>query len=140
MTTQDRIRAAGGIVFTDGNITFSSVAQFLAAAQNVPAGWQPIETAPKETLVMVYSPLQADDWPDSVRINFDFICPDYEDWHDHCESREHYMAVGGPNAAGPDCVCTGPSENAPYTHWMPLPAAPDAAHSTTPATGTQEAP
>ena len=83
--------------------------------------WQPIETAPRDgQMVLVYSPPQDGDWPDTVRINFDHICPDYEDWHDHCESREHYLAVGGPNAAGPDVVCTGPGEKAPYTHWMQL--------------------
>ena len=97
-----------------------------AARSQVPqgGGWRPIETAPKETLVLVYTPPQPGDWPDTVRINFDYICPDYEDWHDHSESREHYLAVGGENACGPDVVCTGPGEKAPYTHWQPLPIAP----------------
>lgn len=86
--------------------------------------WQPIETAPKETMVLVYTPPQDGDWPDSVRISFDHIPEDSDCWHDHYEHYEHYMMVGGPNAAGPDVVCTGPAEKAPYTHWMPIPPPP----------------
>ena len=94
------------------------------AAAAVPH-WLPIESAPRDgTLVVVYWPNGPDDWPDGLNVTFDYVCPDYEDWFQHCEAREHYLMVGGPNAAGPDCVCTGPSEKAPYTHWMPLPAAP----------------
>ena len=89
--------------------------------------WRDIETAPKDVLVMVYTPPQVGDWPDTDRINFDYICPAYEDWRDHCESREHYLAVGGASASGPDVVCTGPGEKAPYTHWMPIPAPPQGA-------------
>ena len=37
------------------------------------------------------------------------------------ESYEHFLAV-----APPDCgSVVGPSEKAPYTHWMPLPAPPE---------------
>lgn len=87
--------------------------------------WQSVETLPPEGLpVLVYTPPQPGDYPDTVNIDFDFICPDYEDWHNHCENYEHYMAVGGSNACGPDVVCTGPGQKALYTHWMPLPAAP----------------
>jgi hypothetical protein len=101
--------------------------EFIAdhAPSTKPAEWQPIETAPKDgTLVVVYSPNGPDDWPDALKVAFDYVCPDYEDWFYHCESYEHYMAVGGSNACGPDAVCTGPSAKAPYTHWLPLPAAP----------------
>lgn len=117
MTTQDRIQAAGGIVFTDGNITFSSVEQFLAAAQ-VPAGWQPIATAPKSgTSVLVavskiVGEANFDDDDASADGNWYWA---QEHWTDH-NARAIYP-----------------------THWMPLPAAPDAAHNITPATGTQEA-
>lgn len=45
-------------------------------------------------------------------------------WHHHYGAYEHYQAVGGANAGGGDCYCTGPSEEAPYTHWMPLPQPP----------------
>ena len=94
------------------------------AVQAVPA-WLPIESAPKDgTLVVLYSPNGPDDWPDSFQVTFDYFCEDYENWFHHSEAHEHYMAVGGSNACGPDVVCTGPSEKAPYTHWMPLPAAP----------------
>lgn len=75
-------------------------------------------------VVLVYTPPQPEDWPGSVNIKFDFICADYEYWHDHSENYEHYMMVGGPNCCGPDVEVTGPSEKAKYTHWMPLPAPP----------------
>ena len=44
MTTQDRIRAAGGVIHKDGNIFFKNVEQFLAACQ-VPEGMKlvPVE-------------------------------------------------------------------------------------------------
>ena len=97
----------------------------IAALQAEPQGWMPIETATEQDgLVMVYAPPQPGDWPDTVNITFDFICPDYEDWCHHSEAREHYLAVGGANACGPDVECTGPGEKAPYTHWMPLPTPP----------------
>ena len=55
--------------------------------------------------------------------SFDFIEDEY--WQHHADSYEHYMAVGGSAAAGPDNICTGPSEYAPYTHWLPLPNQPE---------------
>lgn len=86
--------------------------------------WIPVSERLPETgvMVIVRSPAQDGDWTDDDRIAFDHISEDYEDWHAHCESFEHYMAVGGSNAAGPDVVCTGPSQKAPYTHWTPIPA------------------
>lgn len=91
------------------------------------AGWISVDERLPEVgvTVLVYEPFRhGEDWPGTVRILFDYICPDYEDWHDHCASHEHFMAVGGANACGPDVTCIGPSEKAPYTHWMPLPPAP----------------
>ncbi|AZY49718.1 hypothetical protein C0J09_11610 [Bordetella avium] len=84
--------------------------------------WQPIATAPKNQLVMVYTPPQPSDWPDSVRIGFDYIDPEVADdyWYNHGEHYEHYCCVAKPEN------CTGPEERAPYTHWMPLPPAPGA--------------
>lgn len=96
-----------------------------APAKPMPDGWMPIATAPKDgTLVVVYSPNGPDDWPDSFKVAFDYFCQDYENWFYHSEAHEHYMAIGGSNACGPDVSCTGPKQEAPYTHWMPLPAAP----------------
>ena len=69
---------------------------------------------------MVYTPPQPSDWPDTVRISFDYIDPEVADdyWYNHGEHYEHYCCVAKPEN------CTGPQERAPYTHWMPLPAAP----------------
>lgn len=72
--------------------------------------------------VFVYSPPQPDDWPDSVRIGFDAVDPeDGESWINHNAHYEHYCCV-----AKGDTPMTGPSEKAPYTHWMPAPAVPTA--------------
>ena len=83
--------------------------------------WQPIESAPKDVLVMVYIPPQKDDDPESVRIDFDFIdtgiAEDY--WYNHGENYEHFCCVAKPEGS------IGPKEKAPYTHWMPLPKAPE---------------
>ena len=82
--------------------------------------WQPIETAPTGQLVIVYSPPTIHDWPDSIRIDFDFIDPeDGETWVHHSEHYEHFCVVACDGM-------TGPSEKAPYTHWIPLPKPPEA--------------
>ena len=75
--------------------------------------------------VFVYSPPQPDDWPDSVRIEFDAIDPesDGESWVNHSAHYEHFCCVA---KGGMDVPMTGPSEKAPYTHWMPVPAIPAA--------------
>lgn len=76
--------------------------------------WQTIDTAPQDSgLLVVYTP----DTSDGERYDFDYR----EDgvWIIHAESYEHFMAVGGTGAV-PDCVCTGPSETAPYTHFAIL--------------------
>jgi len=69
--------------------------------------------------VLVYTPPQNGE---AERIDFDVIADGI--WQYHSDRHEHFMAVGGSRAAGPCVVCTGPAEQAPYTHWMPLPAAP----------------
>nr|WP_233430126.1 DUF551 domain-containing protein [Klebsiella oxytoca] len=71
-------------------------------------------------LVLVYTPPQPDDYPGDVRIGFDYIDPDGDDptyWFNHAENYEHFYCVACDGM-------TGPSEKAPYTHWIPLPAAP----------------
>lgn len=72
-------------------------------------------------LVVVYTPPEPGDDSDGGRYDFDFISDDYEDWYNHCEEYEHYMSVGLPTG----CSVVGPSEKAPYTHWMPLPDPPE---------------
>lgn len=84
--------------------------------------WIPVsERMPDEgALVLVYTPPQPGDFPENVRIGFDYIDPDGDDptyWAEHGESYEHFCCVACDGM-------TGPSEKAPYTHWMSLPAAP----------------
>ncbi len=91
-----------------------------------PLAWIPVgERLPATgVLCLVRSPATEHDWTDEDRIDMDFISEDWEDWNNHCESYEHYMAVGGSHAGGPDVECVGPSEKAPYTHWMQIPEVP----------------
>ena len=72
-------------------------------------------------LVLVYTPR------DDRGTEFDFI----EDgvWSDHEDLYQHFMELGGYRMCGDDVSVTGPSAEAPYTHRMPLPAAPDSATS-----------
>lgn len=90
----------------------------------VVGGWLPIESAPDDCgPVLVFAPHDEG----GMRV---FI--EYREggvWIDHSNTYEHFIAVGGTNAAGPDCVCTGPSETSPYTHWMPIPAEPETLES-----------
>ncbi len=70
--------------------------------------------------VLVYAPPQPDDWPDDVRISFDALDPDADEprWLVHGEHYEHFCCVALPEGS------VGPSEQAPYTHWMPCPPIP----------------
>lgn len=78
--------------------------------------WQPIEKAPKDTMVIVYSPPTIHDWPDTINIDFDYIDSDIADdyWYNHGEHYEHYCCVALPEGS------IGPKQQAPYTHWMPM--------------------
>lgn len=71
--------------------------------------------------VLVYAPPQAGDHPGDDRISFDCIDPNDDErasWLNHNEHYEHFCCVAKPEGS------IGPSEKAPYTHWMPLPPAP----------------
>ncbi|HDK5619710.1 DUF551 domain-containing protein [Klebsiella pneumoniae] len=88
----------------------------------VPGKWIPVSERMPEPgiLVLVYTPPQPGDYPGDVRIGFDYIDPDGDDptyWFNHGENYEHFCCVACDGM-------TGPSEKALYTHWMPLPAAP----------------
>ena len=104
-----------------------AIAEHEHSEQDQPAaasGWIPVGERLPETgvLVVVRYPATEHDWTTEDNISFDFISEDHEDWHNHCESYEHFMAVGGSGAAGEDSVCIGPAQKAPYTHWAPIPA------------------
>ncbi|TEA78679.1 DUF551 domain-containing protein [Allopusillimonas ginsengisoli] len=75
--------------------------------------------------VLVFTPPQPGDYPGDVRVEFDFIDPDSDEscWHNHNEHYEHYCCVA---KGGSDVSWTGPSEEAPYTHWMAIPVLPRA--------------
>lgn len=81
------------------------------------AGWQSIETAPKDELVFLYSPPQSGDYPDDIRIAVDFYDTESECWYNHHEDREHFECVAPPGSHGP-------SAEASYTHWRPYFTAP----------------
>lgn len=68
-------------------------------------------------LVVVFTPGD-DGGPD-----FDFI--EEGVWAGHEDHYQHFMAVGGHNLGGEGCTVSGPTAEAPYSHWMPLPAAPE---------------
>ena len=75
--------------------------------------WQPIETAPEDQLVVLYW-LDKEDIEHPDRYAFDWKLEGI--WNDYFNEHEHYAIAG---------VARGNSEDAPYTHWMPLPATPN---------------
>ena len=80
------------------------------------ARWQPIETAPEGRLVVV-AWLDKDDPKNPERYMFDFIEDD--GWVKHNEDYDHFCCVAPPGS-------TGPSADAPYTHWLLIPELPEA--------------
>ncbi len=82
--------------------------------------WIPVtESLPEKGVsVLVYSPTPEDGY---VAIDcIDEDCDSGERWYAHSEGYDHYCSV-----AKGDFPHTGPSEQAPYTHWMPYPDVPE---------------
>ena len=88
-------------------------------AQLAAAQWISVEDRlPDDNeLVLVYTP------GDDGGTEFDFI--EGGVWSDHEDSYQHFLDIGGSSGCGDDVSVTGPSQEAPYTHWMPLPEGPD---------------
>jgi hypothetical protein len=99
------------------------------AARAEPVAWIAVtDQMPEDgAQVMTLRPREEWMWDDNERYGMDVR----EDgvWVAHNNAREHFEAVGGAGAAGPGEVCTGPAEDAPYTHWAPLLPLPDTAAS-----------
>jgi hypothetical protein len=78
--------------------------------------WQPIETAPSDVLVVV-------GWLDEYgEVCTVFDCMDEGGWMQHNDHYEHYCMVA--KGGGDDISWHGPSEKAPYTHWLKIPEFP----------------
>jgi hypothetical protein len=73
-------------------------------------GWQPIATAPEDVPVLVGW------WDDGEQVT-DFDKLEEGCWFLYEERREHFLCVAPPESRGP-------SEKAPYTHWMHVPTVP----------------
>lgn len=74
-----------------------------------------------EVMVLTYAPPQPGDYPGDVRMQFDHIDEDSGLWYEHAEHYEHFCCIA---KGGDDISWSGPSEESPYTHWMPLPEPP----------------
>jgi hypothetical protein len=96
------------------------------AASAEPVAWIAVtERMPEDgAQVMTLRPREEWMWDDNERYGMDMR--DDGVWVAHNNSREHFEAVGGAGATGPGEVCTGPAEEAPYTHWAHLLPLPDA--------------
>jgi hypothetical protein len=91
---------------------------YLAPQPVVPEGWVPVgeRLPPDDELVMVFTP------GEDGGIDFDGI--EEGVWFTHDDNYQHFILVGGYSLGGEDCSVSGPSVEAPYTHWMPLPEPP----------------
>lgn len=76
--------------------------------------WQPISAAPEGRLLVVLW-LDKTDKRNPERHDFDYL----EDgvWVKHADNYDHFLCVAPPGSSGP-------SEDAPYTHWLLIPDAP----------------
>jgi len=112
--TIERLRQyIGKASFSSASDKFSAL-ECLTEIQVETNAWQPIETAPDDTLVVV-GWLDPEDAEHPERHDFDYK----EDgcWVRHADSYEHYCMVAPPESEGP-------KETAPYTHWMEVPEIP----------------
>lgn len=108
------------VVYTDNSVTWcwhrihDSDVRYIRAdlAQTEPQGWMPIETAPEKTLVICMW-LDDEDTEHPERYAFDLF--DDGLWQNYFNEHEHYLIAG---------AAKGRSEEAPYTHWTPIPATP----------------
>lgn len=82
------------------------LAALSAAGLVVEQGWQPIETAPQDQMVLVYAPS-----PDPTR------------WHTSVCDLSPIICAAKWHPEGGWCMC----EIREVTHWRPLPAAPQEA-------------
>lgn len=82
-------------------------------------GWQPIETA-QEGHLFVVGWLDPTDPEQPERHDFDWL--EEGVWQRHFADYEHFITCAPAGS-------TGPSEEAPYTHWMPIAAIPRAARA-----------
>lgn len=123
LTYEKVFKAAGLTNLSDLQAVLDAVET--AIAQLEQGGWISVEERlPEPGMgVLVYTPPQPGDWPDSVRISIDGIDPesDGDYWVEHGEHYEHWCCIA---KGGDDINWHGPSEKAPYTHWMPLPDLP----------------
>lgn len=79
--------------------------------------WLPISEAPEGVLCMVFW-RDDEDYEEAGRYDFDSLSEGV--WTNYFEEHEHYKIAG---------AAIGNSEDAPYTHYMPLPPAPKEAET-----------
>lgn len=132
-----RFRAQGGNTSPESNP--ATPAQAATDEVRDVAEWISVEDRLPEVgqLVMVFSPPTKHDYPGEVSITFDCIDPDADEptsWLNHNEHYEYYCCVGKPEGS------VGPSAEAPYTHWMPMPDAPRTTSTTTQAATVEAKP
>jgi hypothetical protein len=84
------------------------IAGWLARAQS--DGWRPIESSPDGATVLV-------GWYEEGEFHQMFDAKEEGLWIENGNAYEHFCASAPPGSRGP-------TQDAPYTHWMPLPNRP----------------